>query len=185
MNYRSELTMSEVSHAAPSVSTIHIAGRIAILSGIISAIGVVFIIAMFGSFATPKKELGLTFGLLNDICAVLQYLLAIPIALALHRILVVYNPALMRVATITGVAALLITVGLQLLLIFKVLTFEQQVIWVSLAMILGVGSWLVIAELVARSTHRLPNSLLMSILPVPYLGFPVRAFGLGQNLLAW
>jgi hypothetical protein len=80
---------------------------------------------------------------------------------------------------------LLITVGLQLLLIFKVLTFEQQVMWISLAMILGVGSWLVITGLVARSTNRLPNSLLMSILAVPYFGYPVWAFWLGQLLLAW
>jgi hypothetical protein len=66
-----------------------------------------------------------------------------------------------------------------------VLAFAQQVIWLSLVMILGVGSWLVITGLVARSTHRLPNSLLISLLAVPYLGFPVWAFWLGQNLLAW
>jgi hypothetical protein len=177
--------MSEVSQAAPSVSMIHFTGGIAILSGIISAIGVVFIIAMFVFFATPNKDLGLTFGMLNDICVALQYLLALPVALALYRILVSYNPALIRMATITGIVALLITVGLQLLLIFKVLTFEQQVPWVSLAMILGVGSWLVITGLVARSTNRLPNSLLMSILAVPYFGYPVWAFWLGQLLLAW
>jgi hypothetical protein len=76
-------------------------------------------------------------------------------------------------------------VGLQLLLIFGVLTFERQVIWVSLAMILGVGSWLVITGWVARSTGRLPNSLLMSILAVPYVGYPVWAFWLGQQLLGW
>lgn len=177
--------MSEISQAAHSFSTIHIAGRVAILSGIISSIGVVFILAMFGFFAMSNDELGSTFGLLNDICVALQYLLTIPIALALHRILVAYNPALIRIATLTGIVALLITVGLQLLLIFKVLTFEQQVPWVSLAMILGVGSWLVITGLVARSTNRLPNSLLMSILAVPYFGFPVWAFWLGQLLLAW
>ena len=177
--------MSEVSQAAPSVSMIHFTGGIAILSGIISAIGVVFIIAMFVFFATPNKDLGLTFGMLNDICVALQYLLALPVALALYRILVSYNPALIRMATITGIVALLITVGLQLLLIFKVLTFEQQVPWVSLAMILGVGSWLVITGLVARSTNRLPNSLLMSILAVPYVGYPVWAFWLGQQLLGW
>ncbi len=74
---------------------------------------------------------------------------------------------------------MLIVFGLQLLLIFKVLTFEQQVLWVTLAMILGVGSWLVVIGLVARSTGRLPNSLLMSILAVPYIGYPVWAFWIG------
>ena len=80
---------------------------------------------------------------------------------------------------------MLIVFGLQLLLIFKVLTFEQQVLWVTLAMILGVGSWLVVTGLVARSTGRLPNSLLMSILAVPYIGYPVWAFWIGLQLLGW
>jgi hypothetical protein len=48
-----------------------------------------------------------------------------------------------------------------------------------------VGSWLVITGWVARSTGRLPNSLLMSILAVPYVGYPVWAFWLGQQLLGW
>lgn len=80
---------------------------------------------------------------------------------------------------------MLLVAGLQLLLIFRVVAFEQQVLWVSLAMILGVGSWLVITGLVARSTSRLPGSLGMSILAVPYVGFPAWAFWLGQRLAAW
>jgi hypothetical protein len=112
-------------------------------------------------------------------------LLTIPVALALYRILLVYNPALIRIATITGIAAMLVVFGLQLLLIFKVLAFEQQVLWVSLAMILGVGAWLVSTGLVARSTGRLPNSVLMSILAVPYFGYPVWAIWLGLRLMDW
>lgn len=72
---------------------------------------------------------GLKVGLLNDICVALQYLLAIPIALALHQVLRVYQPGLMRAATIIGIASMLVVVGLQLLLIFQVLPFEQQVAW--------------------------------------------------------
>jgi len=97
----------------------------------------------------------------------------------LYRILSPYSPLLIRIATILGIGSMLIVAGLQLLLIFKVLTFEQQVLWVSLAMILGVGSWLVVTGLVARSTGRLPNSLLMSAIAVPYLGYPVWAFWIG------
>lgn len=78
---------------------------------------------------------------------------------------------------------MLIVFGLQLLLVFKVLTFERQVLWVSSAMIFGVGSWLVFTGLVARSTGRLPNSLLMSAIAVPYFGYPVWAFWIGLQLL--
>jgi hypothetical protein len=86
---------------------------------------------------------------------------------------------------IVGITAMLLVTGLQLLLIFKVLAFEQQVLWVTLAMILGVGSWLVVTGLVARSTGRLPNSLLMNAIAVPYIGYPVWAFRIGVQLLGW
>lgn len=164
---------------------IRAAGGFAIVSGIISAIGVVFLIAMFILFATPFKSLGLTFGLLNDICVAVQYLLTIPIALALYRALLPHNPALIRVATVVGIAMMLVVIGLQLALIFGMLAFEQQVVWVSLAMMVGVGSWLVITGLAARSTGRLPNSLVMSAVAVPYFGYPVWAFWLGRRLLGW
>lgn len=162
-----------------------LAGGIALIIGIISAIGVVFIIAMFVLFATPLKELGQRFGMLNDVCVAFQYLLTVPIALVLYRILVVYNPVLIRIATIVGIVGMLAVFVLQLALIFGVLTFQQQVGWVTLVMFLGVGSWLVMTGLVARSTGRLPNSMRMSLLAVPYVGYPVWAFWLGLHLLAW
>ena len=177
--------MDNVPQTITPVSSIHMAGSIAILSGILSAIGVVLLITMFVLFGTPYKELALRVGLLNDICVALQYLLTIPIALALHRVLHVYQPVLIRTATIIGIISMVLVFGLQLLLIFKVLTFERQVVWVSLAMILGVGSWLVITGMVARSTGRMPNSVLMSALAVPYIGYPAWAFWLGQLLLGW
>ena len=177
--------MTGVTQTLPSDPVIRAAGGFAIVSGIISAIGVVFLITMFVLFATPLKTLGLTFGLLNDICVAIQYLLTIPVALALYRILLPYNPALIRLATVVGIAMMLVVIGLQLALIFGVVTFERQVVWVSLAMIVGVGSWLVITGLVARSTGRLPHSLLMSSVAVPYLGYPVWAFWLGRRLLGW
>ena len=177
--------MSELTKAVPSVDMIHVAGAISIVVGIISAIGVVLLIVMFILFATPQKELGYRVGMLNDICVALQYLLTIPVALALYPFLKPYNPALVHIATITGIIAMLLVTGLQLLLIFKVLTFERQVVWVSLAMILGVGFWLIISGLAARSTGRLPASLLMSSLAVPYIGYPVWAIWLGLHLLKW
>jgi hypothetical protein len=177
--------MTGVTQTVSSDSLIRAAGGFAIVSGIVSAIGVVFLIAMFVLFTTPHKALGRTFGLLNDICVALQYLLTIPMALALYRILLPHHPALIRLATLAGIAAMLVVIGLQLALVFGVLTFERQVAWVSLAMIGGVGSWLVITGLVAQSTGRLPNSVLMSAVAVPYVGYPVWAFWLGRHLLGW
>lgn len=164
--------MTEISQTADSASNIHFARRIAKLSGIISAVGLVFFIGLYAFYATPLKELGPTLGTINDVCVTIQYLLAIHIALALFRILVIHNPALIRIATAAGIVGMLSTIGLQLLVIFGALTFEQQLPWISPAMIVGVGSSLVITSVVARSTARLPNSVLMSILAVPYFGYP-------------
>jgi hypothetical protein len=174
-----------VNQPVSAVAGIHAAGILAIVISIISAIGVVLLIAMFYFLSTPNKEMGYRFGMLNDICVAIQYLLTIPVALALYPILKGYNPALVRIATITGIISMIIVVILQLLLIFKVLTFEQQVPWVSLAMLLGVGFWLVVTGLMARSTGRLPNSMLMSGLAVPYVGYPAWALWLGLHLLKW
>jgi hypothetical protein len=123
--------------------------------------------------------------MVNDICIAIQYLLAIPIALALRQILLPYNPTLIRVATVEGIVMMLVVVGLQLALVFGLLPFEKQVVWVTLAMLVGIGAWLVITGLVARSSGRFPNSLLMSSLAVPYVGFPLWAFWLAQHLLTW
>ena len=177
--------MSDLSQTLPNDFLIRVAAGFAIVSGIVSIVGVVFIIGMFVMFATPSTDLGMTFGLINDICVAIQYLLTIPIALALFRILSPYKPTLIRAATVIGILAMIATVGLQLLLIFEVMPFEKQVIWVSIAMLLGVGSWLVITGIVARSTGRLSNSVLMSSVAVPYLGYPVWAFWLGRRLLGW
>jgi len=164
---------------------IRAAGSFALVSGIISTFGVIFLVAMFIFFSTPNKSLGATFGMLNDICVAVQYLLTIPVALVLYRILMPYNPALIRFATIIGIVMMMVVTALQLALVFGVLTFEQQAGWVSLAMIVGVGAWLLITGWVARSTGKFPNSLLTSGLAVPYVGYPIWAFWLGWHLLGW
>jgi hypothetical protein len=177
--------MTNITQTTPPDPLFRAAGRIAIVSGVISAVGVVLLIAMYLPLPmTPPRVFGLTFGGINDICVAIQYLATIPLALALYRLLLPHNPMLIRIATVAGMAAMVAVVALQLLLIFKVLTFEQQVGWVSLAMIAGVGSWLIITGYVGRSTRKLPRSLLMSILAVPYLGYPVWALWLGRLLLS-
>lgn len=172
--------------AGQDITLIHSAGVIALANAVLSAVGVVFLVLMYVRFSTPgQTDSGLTFGRLNDSCVAIQYALTIPIALALYRILAPYNPRLILAATVVGILSMLVVVGLQLALIFEMLTFERQVLPVSLAMIVGVGSWLVITGYVARATERLPHSVLMSWLAVPYLGYPLWAFWLGRRLLNW
>jgi len=164
---------------------IRAAGGFAIISGIVSAVGVVFLITMFILFAKSNQTGGETIGLLNDICVALQYMMTIPIALALYRILSPHNPSLIRTGTIIGIISMLVIVALQLALIFGILTFQQQVVWASLAMIGGVGTWLVITGIVAQSANIFPHSVLMSIIAVPYFGYPAWAFWVGRQLFGF
>jgi len=153
------------------------------VSGSIAAVGVVLLVLFYlVYFATPFKEVGQTLGSLNDVCVAVQYLLTIPLALSLRRILHPHAPGLVDIATIVGLASMLLVVVLQTALVVGVLSFQQEVLWVSLAMIIGVGFWLVITGLVARSTQRFPHSLRMSLFAVPYLGYPIWAFWLGKHL---
>ena len=164
---------------------VHAAGSLAIVVGIISLTGIVFLVAMFICFAKSLQSLGATFGMINDICVALQYLLTIPIALALAQVLRPYNPAWIRFGTILGILMMLIITGAQLALVLGLVAFEQEVVWVTPAMILGVGTWLMITGVVSRATGSLPHSVLMSSLAVPYLGYPVWAFWLGWHLVGW
>jgi len=159
------------------------AGRIAAVSGVIAAVGVVFLILFYVLFfATPLTALGQAFGTLNDICIGIQYLLTIPLALSLRRILQPQAPTLIAVGTVIGIASMVAVVVLQTALVMGALTFAQEVLWVSLAMIVGVGTWLVIIGVVARSAGRFPNSLRMSLIAVPYLFYVLWAFWLAKQL---
>src|SRR6266581_2129595 len=118
--------MAARAQIVPSDPLIHAAGGFAIVSGIISAIGVVCLFTMFALFATSNQSLGLTFGMLNDICVAIQYLLTIPIALALHRILLPHNPRRIQVATLIGISMMIVVIALQMLLVFGLVTLQQQ-----------------------------------------------------------
>jgi hypothetical protein len=114
----------------------------------------------------------------------IQYLLALPILLALHRLLQARAPFLSKLAMLIGLVGMIAVVVLQFLLIVGVLSFSEQVGPVAFAMIVMVGAWLVITGYLSRSAGKLPHSLLMSIVAVPYFGYPVWAFWLGHHLLS-
>jgi len=175
--------MTEITKTITSGPMIRAAGGFAVVSGIISVFGIIFLITMFALFGRQRMELGGTFGLLNDVIVALQYLLTIPVAIALYQVLSPFNPSLMLISTIVGVVSMMVVIILQLALIFEILTFQQQGIWASLAILLGIGSWLMITGLVARSSDIFPYSVLMSSIAVPYFGFPVWAIWLGRILL--
>jgi hypothetical protein len=155
-------------------------GVSAYVGGVVAAIGLVFLIAMFVSFVVGSELAG-TLGRVNDVLIVVQYLLALPVAVALHALLRSRNVRLSRLALVIGVIGMVTVVVLQLLLVFGVLTFQEQVVPVVIGLLV-VGTWLLITGNLARSI--LPHSVRMSLLAVPYLGYPIWAFWLGTHLLS-
>lgn len=73
-----------------------------------------------------------------------------------------------------GIAGILAIAVLQWLLVSGVLTFEEQVGFVMIALLV-VGIWLVITGYLGRSTGNIRRSLLMSVLAAFYLGYPIWA----------
>ena len=144
-------------------------------SGVIAALGVVFFIARF---ALPRPS---PLGGLNDVASLLQYLLAIPIALSLEELLRPRHRVWARATTIIGISGMLAIVALQFLLLARVLTFEQQGVPVSIA-VLVVGVWLVGTGYLLRSASTFRHSLTIGLLAVQYFAYPIWAFWMGRRL---
>lgn len=161
---------------------LRVAGWSTHASGVASIIGIVSLIVFYVGFFTDSMELR-TFGRLSDICGIIQYLLALPITLALHQLLKARAPVLSKTAMLIGIAGIIAFVILQLLLVIGVLSFAEQVGPVVVALLV-VGVWLVITGYLGRSTGDLPHSLLTSILAVLFFGYPIWAFWLGRLLLS-
>jgi hypothetical protein len=168
--------------AITRLGVIRLGGWAALASGAIGAVGLAFLIAMYASFAVGSSA-ALPFGRINDFLVLIQYLVALPITLALQVLLGPRNPSLIRAATVIGIVGMFAIAGLQFLLVAGVLTFAQQVVPVMIA-ILVVGVWLVITGSVGQAGATLPGGLRMSLLAAPYLGYPIWAFWLGRRLLA-
>ena len=145
-------------------------------TGVIATFGVVCFVARFG----PWKGT-IPFGVLNDVSSLLQYLLTISIAWSLFQLIRTRHQALAGATTIIGIAGMLSVVTLQALLLARVLTFEQQGLPVSIA-ILVVGVWLIGTGYLLRSASAFRHSLAISLLAVPYFAYPIWAFWLGRRL---
>lgn len=128
----------------------HLAGWSAWLSVVANLVGFVFLVLLFA--------VGEPFGALNDVASALGFLLAVPVAIALHRLLSPAAPTTSAIATSAGLAGMFSGAMLQTLLVFRVLDFNQTLPGVLLASF-GIGLWLVIANVLAWQNSMLPVRL--------------------------
>lgn len=147
----------------------------------IAAVGALFLVAMFASLGTGARSAGLTFGRINDLLILVSYPLATPAVLGVHRLLRPHAPIRMTVATTISIVSIGAIALLQALLVVEVLTFEQQVIPVTIA-IVGFAVGQAMAAAVGRSTGLMPGGVRWALPTAVYFGFPLWAVWVGRQL---
>ena len=160
---------------------LRLAGRLTFASGVLGALGVVFMTAMFTSFAVGAKPAGMVFGWINDVLVMLAYLLTAPAVLVLVPLLRPRAPLLSVLVAVIGLLSIAGIVFLQMLLVIGVLTFEQQIGLVSIVYV-GLAVWFVVTGYLGRAAGFLPDGVRMGILGATYVGYPVWAFWLSRRL---
>jgi hypothetical protein len=167
---------------AQTTTVLRMGGWAAYANGLVSAVGLVFLIAMFASFAAGATSPGLVFGWINDVSAVLAALLMLPLVVAVHVLLRPHAPIMSGLALVIGFGANLAIMVLQALLVVGALTFEEEIGPVLIAFLFLVF-WLVMTGYLGNSTGVLPHGLRMGLLAVTYVGYPMWAFWLGRQVL--
>ena len=173
--------------ATPAVerhSWLRLAGLAAIASGLAGVPMVATLLAMYVGFALgpEARPTALRLGAINDALAIVVYGLALPVVPAMHVLLRDTGSARSLLLAAVGAAGIVVTMILQWLLVTGAMSFEQQIVPVSIAL-LTVGAWMVATGVLARRTGLLPRGIRDGLLGAVYVGYPVWALGIGRRLL--
>jgi hypothetical protein len=170
--------------ARTGATGLRIAAWSAYASGAVAAIGVPLLIGMYAvlSRSGSKNPLVDRLGAANDAMVLAQYALALPLAVALHQRNRSTDPRLSGAATAVGLTGMTAIVVLQALLLAGVLDFEDQVVYVAIAIWLLVFWFITVGRLGRASGLLTGHTTLMSLVGASYFGFPIWAFWLGRQL---
>jgi hypothetical protein len=160
------------------------AGAAAVASGLIGVPMVATLVAMYIGFALGPdvRSTALRLGAINDALAIVVYGLALPVVPAMHVLLRETGSARSLLLAAVGAVGIVVTLILQWLLVTGRMTFEAQILPVSIAL-LSVGAWMVGTGVLARRTGLLPRGLRDGLLGAVYVGYPFWALGIGRRLL--
>lgn len=173
--------MSSLERRAGGDPRIAIAGLRA--SGVIGAIGLGFLVAMFTAFGAGARSAGMAFGWINDVTGVVTLPLALPGVLALHARVRPRAGAAADALLIVGIAAGGTIVVLQVLLVTGAVPFEQQIGPVSVAFLVLAVFFVLYGRLASRGGV-LAGGTRLGLLAASYAGYPVWAFRIARTLEA-
>ena len=161
-----------------------LAGYAAIASGVLGIPMVATLVAMYVGFALgpDARSTALRLGSINDALAIVVYGLALPVVPVMHVLVRETGSARTLLVAAVGAVGIVVTMILQWMLVTGVLTFEQQIVPVSVAL-LAVGVWMVGSGVLGRRSGLLPNGVRDGLLGASYFGYPVWALNVGRRLL--
>lgn len=152
-------------------------------SGVVGAVGLAFLVGMFAAFAGGARSTGMTLGWINDVTGVITLPLALPGVLVLHGRMRERAGAKGDALLIVGIGAGGTIVVLQALLVAGVVTFEQQIGYVSLAFLV-LAVWFVLHGRELARNGISPGSARLGLVAATYAGYPVWAFRLARAVEA-
>ena len=166
--------------AAPG-AVLRFASLSLLLSAVVGAIAIAFLVAMFVSFAAGAQSDGQRLGRINDVLVGVTYVLMLPATVAVHLLVRDRWPVRSLIVAAVGVVLVVAIVILQAALVSDVLTFEEQigpvsVVFVALAGWFMATGWLVTAHGIAR------RGVVMGLLAATYVAYPVWAMWLARAL---
>ena len=162
-----------------------LAGFAAVASGLLGIPMVATLVAMYVGFAMgpEARPTALRIGLVNDALAIVVHGLLMPVVPVMHVLVRESGAARSLLFAVVGAAGIVVTMVLQWLLVTGALTFDQQILPVSVAL-LSVGAWMVGTGLLARAAGVVPHGLRNGLLGASEVGVPSWAGGGGRRLLS-
>jgi MFS family permease len=156
------------------ITFIQLSGWSAVINGLTSIASTVTLMLMFA--VAPF------FGPVNDGISVFWCLSFIPLAFLFHRLNQPVNPTLSLAAAVIGIGAMLVFAVAQMMLVLRIVTFEQ-----SLGVVLGMGAvvglWALVNGWLARQGGALPSAMtwLLIIFGVSFMLTAVGWYMAGQE----
>lgn len=165
----------------PASAVRRMAGQALLASAVTGAVAVGFLAAMFASFAAGAQVAGERFGYVNDVLGIVTPALAAPAVLVVSRLVAGPRGGIAATLTVVGLGSLAAVMVLQALLVAKILTFEQQMAPVTVAMVVW-GGWFVAVGFAGSRSGTLPVGPRLGLGALLYVGYPVWAWRVGRFL---
>ncbi len=143
-------------------------------SGLVALIGITAMVIYY--------TIGGVWTLFPDVSVTVQYVLMLPIAVEVHRLVRSLNPVRSRVLLVTGCFGMVLVVALEALLLADVLHLPEQLLMVTPAFAVVVV-WFCLTGRLGQKTGQLPRGIGLHILAGLFFGYPVWAFIFGRRLM--